>query len=1214
MDHSHVAIDLHGKENTLHVKEHTYRDVPSECADVLTFWFGPGDQLIYNGGLWWRGIMNSAQRESVGNTENERRLYTDKYIEETWGKAIQSDIGVQWSKLSSPLGAIGAIILYDQLSRQAFRGTKKAFEFDHQACSIANQLLQERPDLFKSTCVSLDNEHSSEYLPWTYQLFVYFALLHSENFSYCEKGACGLANLYEILKTGPEFKESSRMWQILKSAKQHMQVLAKFGRYPHRNIALGRESTEEELAFLQENAKTLWMRSQIPFEGSRVSPLSDVVSKTTPNTTSNTKKVTKIHSKTQAKNGFRILVLHSNRQSPSTFQKRTRDVFARAVGPGSTLVYASAPHKYVARGEALNNTKHLQASNQSTTRCWWNASDDPATMVYTGMEETIKHIDEIAKNNGPFDGIIGFSQGATLAGLLAALVSDKSPLVSNLSDKLQFVVMISGFYVRDTRPEFSCLNGPLRDKTNPINIPSFHVWGLSDTLVLPDRSEALRDSFASQVNGVGRVTQTHQLDHYKKAIAVWPVDKIREWILANFKPHNVSSIINETLQEKLFAVRDKRYEIVEAKENMIDDEIALIVQTLESSEDDLIIRFSDDPKDIVNVVLLERKIFRPKNHYISSTADLLVKLANKYFNIGDIGDIVNWTQKVKIVLSIFPNMVTSFYTADKRVNVFRQGIVDTVCQAIETSFDRKNCNFIASNLPNGNNKHFKKNGLLADIVNRFQQFWTYHNDGHFAGKLDVESSYSTLCKALEPLDLDKIDHTGEKNRAVKIRKGARTPEDLEKLLYKPFSDAIVNPIPEPVDIAPEKEMQPLHDFLRSEFGKKFISNHTTIIGDDNVIGDNIGGEHTGELVFSRGTLCQDGRLDLCKQVIGPGGVDDLELSLQIDGSSATPKVKHLLLGNNIAGSGLAKAVAKLIRNKSTAITTWYIAGNNLDASITPVAEAMEHDTFVQQLWLKRNPLKLAGAIPISKMLGLNTFLKVLDLTNTGLMDNGTKIVCNAITNNKMSGLKILYLNSNGITTESLSNICEMLCSSRLSDIGLGANRIGDKGCALLADTLDNSTYEVLELSSCGIGSKGVEMIAKKLISNTTLRKLDLGFLKSTEALGEIPNVMGNQGASALASALKHNRTLLSLNLLHNGIYQQGVSDLANALIENTTLLHLNIEQLGIPHNELTRESIRISLKRNHAELTDEQRKVAMTLINRDHLSEVKSVYRIESNE
>lgn len=54
--------------------------------------------------------------------------------------------------------------------------------------------------------------------------------------------------------------------------------------------------------------------------------------------------------------------------------------------------------------------------------------------------------------------------------------------------------------------------------------------------------------------------------------------------------------------------------------------------------------------------------------------------------------------------------------------------------------------------------------------------------------------------------------------------------------------------------------------------------------------------------------------------------------------------------------------------------------------IEPICKALEGDTQVDQLWLKRNPLMPAGAIPLSRLLMNNSYLQVLDLVNTGLLD------------------------------------------------------------------------------------------------------------------------------------------------------------------------------------------------------------------------------------
>jgi len=71
------------------------------------------------------------------------------------------------------------------------------------------------------------------------------------------------------------------------------------------------------------------------------------------------------------------------------------------------------------------------------------------------------------------------------------------------------------------------------------------------------------------------------------------------------------------------------------------------------------------------------------------------------------------------------------------------------------------------------------------------------------------------------------------------------------------------------------------------------------------------------------------------------------------------------------------------------LTTWYIAGNEIDAEgIRPVCEALHHHPLVNQLWLKRNPLRPEGAVHIANLIKNNSVLQVIDLVNTGLLDRG----------------------------------------------------------------------------------------------------------------------------------------------------------------------------------------------------------------------------------
>ena len=88
---------------------------------------------------------------------------------------------------------------------------------------------------------------------------------------------------------------------------------------------------------------------------------------------------------------------------------------------------------------------------------------------YYGIEESVSKIKQYIQDNGPFDGIIGFSQGSVLTTILLGM---------NIhSFKFAFII---GSY-SPTDPEYI-----LYDK---ITIPTLHIWGLDDSIVMSDRSE-----------------------------------------------------------------------------------------------------------------------------------------------------------------------------------------------------------------------------------------------------------------------------------------------------------------------------------------------------------------------------------------------------------------------------------------------------------------------------------------------------------------------------------------------------------------------------------------------------------------------------------------------------------------------------------------------------------------------------------------------------
>ena len=128
----------------------------------------------------------------------------------------------------SPLGSLALVILFDQFSRNMFRDEPKAFNQDHKARLIVNDAVY---------AGFLDKMDESQ------RFFMILPLIHSEEITDHEM-AYYLLDKY--LKNHSEITDIKKFW------KDHTKAIRKFHRYPHRNKILGRQSTPEEIQFLNE--------------------------------------------------------------------------------------------------------------------------------------------------------------------------------------------------------------------------------------------------------------------------------------------------------------------------------------------------------------------------------------------------------------------------------------------------------------------------------------------------------------------------------------------------------------------------------------------------------------------------------------------------------------------------------------------------------------------------------------------------------------------------------------------------------------------------------------------------------------------------------------------------------------------------------------------------------------------------------------------------
>jgi uncharacterized protein (DUF924 family) len=128
----------------------------------------------------------------------------------------------------SALGSLALVILFDQFSRNMFREDKRAFEQDHKARLIVND------SVYAGFLDEMDENQ---------RLFMLLPLIHSEEITDHDM-AYYLLDKY--------LKDHSSLTDIKKFWKDHTLAIKKFHRYPHRNKALGRVSTSDEVEFLKE--------------------------------------------------------------------------------------------------------------------------------------------------------------------------------------------------------------------------------------------------------------------------------------------------------------------------------------------------------------------------------------------------------------------------------------------------------------------------------------------------------------------------------------------------------------------------------------------------------------------------------------------------------------------------------------------------------------------------------------------------------------------------------------------------------------------------------------------------------------------------------------------------------------------------------------------------------------------------------------------------
>jgi uncharacterized protein (DUF924 family) len=185
----------------------------ADFREVLDFWFGPAGSPEYGRPreAWFR--KSDAFDHAI------RARFLDLHRQAADGQ-LQP-----WR--AAPDSLLALIVVLDQFSRNLFRGTSRAFATDAQALAAAQLAVARGYDRLLSP---------------VQRWFVYLPFEHAEDLALQRR----CLDLFEGLRSDPDSAGS------IDYARRHFEIIARFGRFPHRNAVLGRVSTPEEVEFLRQ--------------------------------------------------------------------------------------------------------------------------------------------------------------------------------------------------------------------------------------------------------------------------------------------------------------------------------------------------------------------------------------------------------------------------------------------------------------------------------------------------------------------------------------------------------------------------------------------------------------------------------------------------------------------------------------------------------------------------------------------------------------------------------------------------------------------------------------------------------------------------------------------------------------------------------------------------------------------------------------------------
>ncbi|XP_045597681.1 esterase OVCA2 [Procambarus clarkii] len=212
---------------------------------------------------------------------------------------------------------------------------------------------------------------------------------------------------------------------------------------------------------------------------------------------------------------LRLLCLHGYRQSGTSFREKT-GALRKQLKKHAEFVFITSPVE----------VPSIDDSQDKESGCgWWFSRPDnyfkaqDESECIKGFEESLKAIESCFKESGPFDGILGFSQGAAMLGLLCGLQQQ-----GKLQFSFKFAIFASAFRSRSSPHQYLY--------SERITLPTLHIYGEADQVIEKALSEEFLQYFHEPqtllhpgghfipATGTQKATYVHFLENMKKLCIV----------------------------------------------------------------------------------------------------------------------------------------------------------------------------------------------------------------------------------------------------------------------------------------------------------------------------------------------------------------------------------------------------------------------------------------------------------------------------------------------------------------------------------------------------------------------------------------------------------------------------------------------------------------------------------------------------------------------